>query len=104
MRKTGALQIWYTTTHSIVSRLSGASAGDVLKTLPAAQRTKLAEALFNQAYSSLMAIDLFSGGKHLDATLSTLQADPLQAFSIWSACRVSRVGRVGIGFKSWGFD
>ena len=62
--------------------------GDKLKALAPGRREEIADALFNNAYSALMALGTLSGGTHLQVVYETLRGSPLAAFEMWAACRV----------------
>ena len=69
-------------------RLSEAAGGDRLKALTPSRREEIADALFNQAYSAMMAVGIFSWGSHMQTLHEALQDNPLIAFEVWAACRV----------------
>ena len=51
------------------------------------KREELADALFNQAYSCLMAMAMWGGDGGVERTHTALRQDPLLANSMWCACR-----------------
>ncbi|CAE7623519.1 unnamed protein product, partial [Symbiodinium sp. KB8] len=54
-------------------RLSEAAGGDRLKALTPSRREEIADALFNQAYSAMMAVGIFSWGSHMQTLHEALQ-------------------------------
>ena len=87
--------LWKLSQNRLTS-MATARVGDRLKALGGQKREDIADALFNNAYSALMAVGTLSGGTHLQMAYDQLCADPLLAFEMWAACKVRWQEKLGI--------
>ena len=87
--------LWNLSQNRLTS-MATARVGDQLRALGEQKREDIADALFNNAYSALMAVGTLSGGTHLQRAHDQLRADPLQAFEMWAACKVRWQDKLGV--------
>ncbi|CAE7739547.1 unnamed protein product, partial [Symbiodinium microadriaticum] len=87
--------LWNLSQNRLTS-MASANVGDKLRALGEQKREDIADALFNNAYSALMAVGTLSGGTHLQMALDQLRADPLQAVEMWAACKVRWQDKLGV--------
>ena len=87
--------LWNLSQNRLTS-MATARVGDRLRALGGQKREDIADALFNNAYSALMAVGTLSGGTHLQMAYDQLCADPLLAFEMWAACKVRWQEKLGV--------
>ena len=87
--------LWNLSQNRLTS-MATAKVGDKLRALGGQKREDIADALFNNAYSALMAVGTLSGGTHLQRAHDQLRADPLLAFEMWAACKVRWQDKLGV--------
>ena len=87
-RRWGNADMVWNSTRSLLCREDAVAEGETYKALSSAKREELADALFNQAYSCLMAMTLWGGEGGVERTHAALRQNPLLANSLWCACRI----------------
>ncbi|CAE7224293.1 unnamed protein product [Symbiodinium sp. KB8] len=88
--------VWNSTRRALCHQ-GDAAPTDKVRLLDAEKRERLADSLFNQAYSAVMAVGTFSSRDHVESTVDTLIGDPLKASELWRACKIRWHDRLGIG-------
>ena len=96
----GESEMAWNSTRRTLCRPGDAAPTDKIKLLDADTRERLADSLFNQAYSTVMSVGTFSPREHVENTLDALIGDPLKASELWRACKIRWHERLGIDVQS----
>ena len=84
-RRWGSADMVWNSTQRLLRREDAVAERDTYKALSSAKREEIADALFNQAYSCLMAV---AGEGGAERTRAVLRQNPRLANSLWCACRI----------------
>ena len=96
MKKNGGNARWFGTAPDEFYATRDATSTDKIRMLDAEKRERLADSLFSQAYSTVMAVGTFSTRDHVASTVDTLIGDPLKASELWRACKIRWHEQLGI--------
>ena len=92
----GEREMVWNSTRRVLCHQGDAAPTDQIRLLDAEKRERLADSLFTQAYSTVMAVGTFSSRDHVESTVDALIGDPLKASELWRACKIRWHDRLGI--------
>ena len=92
----GEREMVWNSTRRVLCHQGDTASTDKVRLLDAEKRERLADSLFSQAYSTVMAVGTFSTRDHVESTVDALIKDPLKASELWRACKIRWHEQLGI--------